>query len=277
MDKTEYKHGKIKKVSSRVDDYYELIGSNRTSKQLYLSELKGIFAALSEDQRNELNIMQVGGDHTIHNKQFLHILAQYDISTLVDQEQMKIWYDEFYIQENGIPFHKPTFYEVNAFFQELFQLNDFDYLHIFPFLQERSKTNLYVSTLVVALKRIFDYMNVKEDVFATQIHHESFEKLNYILERSEARSNTYGSMLSKLEGYDLCNYIFENDITPLFFYRMFKLVYPMPRKNILAPTMINIYTKSAMRNLEPVELMAYGGSKKRRSTHKKNRSKKNRK
>lgn len=183
--------------------------------------ISAIYGALTGE--GEMDTMDGGGSN--ENKEFLRILAKYEMLILIDDEQMKIWYDIFYTQDNGIPFYSPTFYELNAFFQELFNVNKtINYLSIYTYLQEQPLTHRFAKDLLIILDRILEYMNISTDVFVDPSEHDT-AILDKVLDKAKQKSIEYGAALDSLEGSRLSNYIFKNDITPLYFYRVYQQTY----------------------------------------------------
>jgi len=209
---------------------FELRGPNGDYTYYSLATLQGFFAAGSDSTTDiSLGASQRGGEST-RNKKFVQMLGQYDIYTLIDAEQMKIWYDEFYTSEDGIPFYSPTFYELNALFQELFkkQYENLDYTMLLPYLESQSKTNLYANSCFIALKRIFDYMEIDTTQQSSEIDQVTQQAFATILEASShVSTEEYGPSLRKLQGVSLLDYIYEKDITPFYFVNKFNELYPV--------------------------------------------------
>jgi hypothetical protein len=189
------------------DKEYILKKNDYVKANLSLEELRGQFDIVS-------NAMEGGGS----NKEFLRTLAQYDLLTLCDEEQMKIWYDEFYTKEDGFSFYKPTFYELNAFFQELFKTK-IDYMLIFPFLKNSSHP--FSKEVVYGLNKILEYMEISVS-YDTIIDETNGSVLTTILEMASVKSKEYDESISKLEGSELLEYLFANNLTPMYFYNFFK-------------------------------------------------------
>lgn len=175
---------------------------------------KGFFEADIESRYN-----QEGGGK---NEGFMKSLALYDILTLFDTEQMKTWYDEFYILENGKAFHSPSFYELNAFFQALFD-EQIDYMLIFPFLKNSS--DAFSKAVLYAIERILDYMEISVP-YDTKVDASSEAVLVSVLERAAEKSKEYGHSISTLKGSILLDYLLEHNLTPLYFYNVFSERYP---------------------------------------------------
>jgi hypothetical protein len=214
---------------------YTLTSTKGHSYPYSSSELLGVFTAVSENDRGRLFLNQRGGDHK-QNQEFIKMLAQYDIFTLADDEQMNIWYDEFYTMEDGFPFHKPTFYELNALFQEMLKesYKDLDYTAIFTYLDqaqfEDPSVQQHALNCSVALKRILDYMNVALDQYTKELDEKMKPMFDTILKESSKVSNEYGIALEKLKGSELLDYIYEKDITPMYFVNKYKQLYEAPPK-----------------------------------------------
>ena len=208
-----------------------------------MAQLEGFFAAEDVSSADiSLGSPQRGGDST-QNKKFLQTLAKYDILTLIDTEQMNIWYDKFYTSEDGIPFYSPTFYELNALFQELFQTQyeNLDHTSLLPYLELKSETNDYVNSCFLALKRIFDYLEIDVMQQSREIDQITQQAFDSILEAASNRSNEYSQMLGKLQGNDLLNYIYEHDITPFYFVNKFNELYPPVAPSSSEQMMVKVY------------------------------------
>jgi hypothetical protein len=225
--KTAAENYRIQKAAD--NNYYYLTGSNGDNTYYRLDTLQGFFAAGSDSPDIGLGTSQRGGEST-RNKKFVQMLGQYDIYTLIDAEQMKIWYDEFYTSEDGIPFYSPTFYELNALFQELFkkQYENLDYTMLLPYLESQSKTNLYANSCFIALKRIFDYMEIDTTQQSSEIDQITQQAFATILDASShVSTEEYEPSLRKLQGVSLLDYIYEKDITPFYFVNKFNELYPV--------------------------------------------------
>jgi hypothetical protein len=179
----------------------------------YLQEIAGF---LSENEGVEWEALRGGGN--TENDTFLLTLAKYDLVSFFDVEQRKIWYDEFYVTKNGKAFMSPTFYELNAFFKELFQTN-INYNLIFPFL--KNSRHAFSKQVLYGLERILEYMNIPHDFFPKTLDAHTKTVLNGVLERSNELSNTYSKSFSSLNSHELLDYIYENDLSPLYFYRAY--------------------------------------------------------
>jgi len=232
--------------------YYTLYKNNIQQTWYSLYTLRGIYAAVRDNEvrqnihlRSERIDSQIGGDST-QNRNFVHMLAKYDIHCLVDDEQMNIWYDEFYVVTDGIPFYSPTFYELNALFQELFQkkYSNINYESLLPYLKQQSATNLYANSCYVALSQIYEYMN-KEEEHSEEINEITAQTFNSILQISANVSAEYEANLTKLKGSDLLQYIYDKDITPLYFLNTYVKLYdiklppPPPKITEEIPTTIS--------------------------------------
>ena len=204
-------------------------------KTLDIDAIKGILSA----EGDNLSEVTQGGNREINNKEFLRILAQYDMFSLIDDEQMKLWYDIFYTTDNGIPFYSPTFYELNAFFQTLFHeemlvSHEVHYMSIYTFLEEASLKNTYARDLVVIMDRILEYMGLSSEAFSESTKEDN-KFLTKVLEIAEGKSNIYGETLNKLEGVSLADYIFNEDIVPMYFYRSYEAKYRPVSSKVLEP------------------------------------------
>lgn len=186
----------------------------RINEILRLDELHGLM-----ESGEVMDTMEGGGK----NKEFLKTLAQYDLHMLCDEEQTRIWYDEFYTKDNGFTFHSPSFYELNAFFQALFK-EDVDYMLIFPFLKNSSDP--FSKAVLYAIERILDYMEISVP-YDTKVDASSEAILVSVLEHAAEKSKEYGHSISTLKGSKLLNYLFEHNLTPLYFYNVFSEKYPV--------------------------------------------------
>lgn len=155
------------------------------------------------------------------NKTFMKTLVQYELLTFFDAEQSKIWYDEFYISMNGKAFHSPTFYELNAFFSELFKTS-IDYKLIFSFLKDSHHP--FSSEVLYGLERMIEYMDLKVD-YNLDVDGHSKQVLKEVIESASIKSKEYGKSLSSFKGSELLNYILENDLSPLYFYNEYNALY----------------------------------------------------
>ena len=205
------------KIVNEAGDNYVLYKNGTNVVVLSLQELYGL---MQNDSVRET--MEGGGE----NKEFLKTLAQYDLLTLCDEEQTRIWYDEFYTKDDGFTFHSPTFYELNAFFQFLFE-EDIDYMLIFPFLKNSSDP--FSKDVLYAIQRILDYMEISVS-YDTKIDKANEAVLVSVLERSSRKSKEYSHSISRLKGSNLLHYLFENKLTPLYFYNIFSERYPVKLK-----------------------------------------------
>ena len=201
------------KIVDGGDQSYTLKKTGINDVVLRLQELHGLM-------RSEvvMDTMDGGGK----NKYFLKTLAQYDLLTLCDEEQTRIWYDEFYTRDDGFTFHSPTFYELNAFFQVLFEEN-IDYMLIFPFLKNSSDP--FSKDVLYAIERILDYMDISVP-YDTEVDKVSENVLLDVLKRASEKSKKYGHSISTLKGSKLLDYLFEHNLTPLYFYNVYSEKYP---------------------------------------------------
>jgi hypothetical protein len=209
------------KIVSDANEKYVLKKDGIQVVVLSLEELHGMMQIDAV-----METMEGGGG----NKEFLKTLAQYDLLILCDEEQTKIWYDEFYTRDDGFTFHSPTFYELNAFFQFLFE-EDIDYMLIFPFLKNSSNT--FSKEVMYALERILDYMEISVS-YDTKIDKANEAILVSVLERAAEKSKEYSHSISTLKGSNLLHYLFENKLTPLYFYNIFSERYQFkPNEDVL--------------------------------------------
>lgn len=232
-----------------------------------------ILADLSTILQREENDAMEGGSR---NKDFLKVLAQYDLLTLVDTEQMRLWYDEFYTQDNGIPFYSPTFYEVNAFFQEVFLKPEINYMSIYSFLESKFTENTYAQDLLLIMNRILEYMDLSADMFTENPSESELILLEKALAHAKEKSDIYKESLNSLKGQELYQYIFENDITPMYFYRKYQEIYSIkPSISKKAEMSVRNFMKVTRR----VTLKAHGGKRlakhKRRNGSPRRRSRRN--
>jgi hypothetical protein len=193
---------------------YILKRDNDEKARLSLEELVGQVEKVGEG-------MEGGGK----NKDFLKTLAQYDLLTLCDEEQTRIWYDEFYTRDDGFTFHIPTFYELNAFFQILFEEN-IEYMLIFSFLKNSSDP--FSKDVLYAIERILDYMEISVP-YDTEVDKVSEAVLLDVLKSASEKSKEYGHSISTLKGSELLDYLFEHNLTPLYFHNVFSEKYPPVR------------------------------------------------
>ena len=203
---------------SIVDNGRDIILANNTTR-VTLSIRHDTFDGFFRGNLEERYDQEGGGK----NKDFIKSMALYDILTLFDTEQMKIWYDEFYVNENGKAFHSPTFYELNAFFQVLFE-EDIDYMLIFPFLKNNSDP--FSKAVLYAIERILDYMDISVP-YDTKIDASSEAVLSNVLEQATEKSKEYGHSISTLNGSKLLDYLFEHNLTPMYFYNVFSKRFPV--------------------------------------------------
>jgi hypothetical protein len=170
------------------------------------------------------NLSFTGGGSK-NNEGFLKILGQFDLYTLFDVEQRKIWYDDFRCTDNGKSFDSPTFYEVNAFFQALFE-EDIDYMLIFPFLKNSSDP--FSKDVLYGIERILDYMEISVS-YDSKIDASDEAVLLNVLDRAAEKSKEYGHSISTLNGSNLLDYLLEHNLTPLYFYNVFSERYPVKK------------------------------------------------
>jgi hypothetical protein len=203
--------------------------ANIRTYPLNLTALTGMIAGVPDDHLQYESFfvrgLQRGGAKT-KNREFLQVLAQYDMCMLADDEQMKIWFDEFYTMDDGFPFFKPTFYELNALFQTLFQetYKNFDFMFLLPYLQQ-SSSNAYANSCLIILKQIFTYMEIEVEEYSKEVDESAKLTLDSILETSSNLSTSYAQMIEKLEGMELFINLYEKDLTPLYFLNKYLELY----------------------------------------------------